>query len=174
MASPLELRCVLGKNPGMPDGPSLDPAIASLGFLLGSWKGKGSGSYPDIDDFEYLEVSTFTHVGKPFLAYTQRTRDATTGQPLHSETGYLRPVDPGRAEFIVAQPSGVVEVHDVEVRDTTLLMRSTSVVLTPTAKQVDAVMRRIEVDRDVMAYRLEMSAMGKPLQHHLTATLARS
>lgn len=158
----------------MSDDPPLHPALEPLIFLLGSWKGKGSGSYPGIDDFEYLEVATFTHVGKPFVAYTQRTRDATTGAPLHSETGYLRPVDQGRAEFVIAQPTGIVEVHDVEVRDTTLVMASSSVVLTPTAKLAEAVMRRVAVDGSDMGYTIEMSAMGHPMQHHLQASLTRS
>ena len=105
----------------MSDGPPpLHADLEHLVFLLGSWKGKGTGDYPDIDPFEYLEVSTFTHVGKPFIAYAQRTRDLATGEPLHAETGYLRPVDAGRAEFVIAQPTGIVEIHDVEIRGTTL------------------------------------------------------
>ena len=94
----------------MSDAPPLHPDVAPLAPLLGSWKGKGSGTYPGIDDFEYLEMVTFTQVGKPFIAYTQRTRDASTGAPLHAETGYLRTVGGDRGEFLIAQPSGVAAV----------------------------------------------------------------
>ena len=163
------------KNRCMSDGPPpLHADLEHLVFLLGSWKGKGSGDYPDIEPFQYLEVSTFTHVGKPFIAYAQRTRDATTGEPLHAETGYLRPVNPARAEFVIAQPTGIVEIHDVEVRGTTLLMASSTVVGTPTAKAVTGVARRVSVARDEMQYTVEMAAMGHDMQHHLSATLSRS
>jgi len=158
----------------MSDAPPLHPDLQPMLFLLGSWKGKGSGAYPGIEDFEYLEVATFTHAGKPFIAYSQRTRDASSGQPLHAETGYLRPAGPGRAEFVVAQPTGIVEIHDVELRQGELIMRSSSVSTTPTAKEVDAVNRHIAVSGDRMHYTLDMAATGHPMQRHLVADLDRS
>ncbi len=158
----------------MDDNAPLHPTLQSLAFLLGTWKGKGSGAYPGIESFTYLEVCTFSHVGKPFIAYTQRTRDAGTGEALHAETGYLRAVQGGRAEFVIAQPTGIVELHDVEVRDSTLLMSSATVITTPTAKQVDRVMRRLSVDRDELRYTVEMAATGRDMQHNLEAVLVRS
>jgi hypothetical protein len=157
----------------MSDGPPLHPALEPLAFVLGTWKGKGVGVYPTIENFEYLEVAGFTHVGKPFIAYTQRTRDASTGEPLHTETGYLRPVDDSRAEFMVAQPSGIVEVLDVEIRATALRMSSTTVVQTPTAKDVAAVIRQLSVTRDEMRYAVQMAAVGQEMQIHLEAVLTR-
>ncbi len=158
----------------MADGPALHPALEPLAFVLGSWKGKGAGRYPDIDDFDYLEVATYTHVGKPFIAYTQRTRDAATGAPLHAETGYLRPVDDARAEFVIAQPSGIVEVLDVQIQDRRLMMSSTQVLHTPTAKDVDAVVRDLHVNRDELRYSIQMAAVGHSMQSHLDATLSRA
>lgn len=157
----------------MPDAPPLHPDVAPLAPLLGSWKGKGSGTYPGTEDFEYLEMVTFTQVGKPFIAYTQRTRDAATGAPLHAETGYLRTLGGERGEFLIAQPTGIVEVHDVEFGRNSLLMTSREVVSTPTAKQVEAVARQIRIDGDDLAYELHMAAMGHPMQLHLEARLTR-
>lgn len=149
------------------------PDIAHLGFLLGTWIGAGKGSYPTIDPFEYVEESTFGHVGKPFIAYTQKTKDKTTGLPLHGESGYVRPVGPDRLEFVIVQPSGIVEMHEGTVEDATLRFRSVSVATTSTAKEVSEVTRSIDVDDAGLTYTVEMAAVGLPLQHHLAATLVR-
>lgn len=173
-AAPLSRPAPVRNNRVMANAPPLHADLQPFLFLLGSWKGKGSGTYPGIEDFSYLEVATFTHVGKPFLAYSQRTRDAATGLPLHAETGYLRPAGHGRAEFIVVQPTGIVEVHHVDVGSSSLAMRSTEVVTTATAKQVDAVVRELEVSGESMHYTLDMAATGHPMQRHLEASLDRS
>ena len=154
----------------------LNPAIAILAPLLGTWSGRGSGDYPTIDDFGYLEEVTFAHVGKPFLSYTQRTR-SEDGAPMHAECGYLRVPSPGRAELVLAQPSGVTEIDEGTVTADggalVLTLASTTVGLTSTAKEVLSVERSIRVDGDELTYTLLMGAMGLPLQHHLTATLHR-
>ncbi|MGV0992197.1 MAG: peroxynitrite isomerase [Mycobacterium sp.] len=154
----------------------LHPGIAILAPLLGTWAGNGSGDYPTIDDFGYLEDVTFGHVGKPFLSYTQRTR-SPDGAPMHAETGYLRVPAAGHAELVVAQPSGVTEIDEGTVTADggvlTIDLTSTSVGLTSTAKEVLSVARSIRVDGDELTYTLLMGAMGLPLQHHLTATLHR-
>ena len=157
----------------MADAPPLHPDLEPIAFLLGVWRGRGHGDYSTIDAFDYLELATFTHVGKPFLAYSQRTSDAVTGAPLHAETGYLRPIDAGTAEFVVAQPSGIVELHDVVITATSLTMVSSQVVTTRSAKRVDEVRRRVVVDGDRLDYELDMAAVGEPMQRHLVGSLAR-
>ncbi|MGI9142349.1 MAG: peroxynitrite isomerase [Fluviibacter sp.] len=156
--------------------PDLHPGIAILAPLLGTWAGRGSGDYPTIDDFGYLEDVTFGHVGKPFLSYTQRTR-SEDGAPMHAESGYLRVPAAGRAELVIAQPSGVTEIDEGTVTTDggalVIDLSSTTVGLTSTAKDVFSVARSIRVDGDVLSYTLLMAAVGQPLQHHLTATLHR-
>ena len=158
--------------------PDLHPAVTALSPLLGTWIGRGTGDYPTIDPFGYLEEVTFTHTGKPFLAYTQRTR-SEDGQPMHAECGYLRSPAPGRAEFIIAQPTGVTEVDEGIIStgngDTLVIdLRSTSIGLSSTAKAVAAVHRSFRISDDELTYRVEMSAMGQPMSHHLAATLHRT
>lgn len=152
----------------------LHPDCASLAFLLGTWKGSGAGEYPTIESFGYLEESTFSHVGKPFLAYGQKTRHATTGLPLHAETGYLRAVGGSKVEFLIAQPSGIVELHVGTVEAGELTLALEWVQTTPTAKSVTDVQRNFSVDGEVMTYTLAMAAVGQPLTHHLRAELHRS
>ncbi len=88
------------------------PDLARLTFLFGTWKGQGSGRYPTINPFEYLEEASFNPgPDKPFVTYRQRTRRVGNGEPLHSETGYIRTTDPDRIELVIAQPIGIVEIH---------------------------------------------------------------
>lgn len=162
-------------------GPDLHPDLAVVATLLGTWSGEGAGSYPTIPSFRYAETVTFGHVGKPFLAYTQRTRalDAggVAGLPLHAEAGYLRVPGAGRAEWVLAQPSGIAEIQEgtVEVVDggVVLTLRSTQVALTSSAKSVTAVERTVRVDGDVLTYTVAMAAVGEGMTHHLQATLHR-
>ena len=159
----------------------LHEALAHVAALLGTWSGTGAGEYPTIEPFRYTETVTFGHVGKPFLAYGQRTRalldDGTDGLPLHAEAGYWRFPPGGRAEVVLAHPSGITEIQEgtVAADGATLVieLRSTSVVTTATAKSVVAVERSFRVDGDVLDYTLAMAAVGVPMTHHLSARLLR-
>ena len=156
--------------------PQLHADIEHLSWLLGTWTGTGSGEYPTIESFQYNEEISFGHVGKPFLAYTQKTRDAVTGLPLHAEAGYIRPVGQDRVEFLVVQPSGISESYEGTVDGTAISLESVSVTTTATAKDVTAVRRVISVDTDTMtlSYTMAMAAVGQELQHHLAGELHHS
>lgn len=161
----------------MPTVP-LHPSLAPVAFLLGQWSGRGAGSYPTIDDFTYGEHLTFGHVGKPFLTYTQRTWDLATGAGMHVETGYLRVVDPSDPEeptgieVVVAQPTGVTEILEGTLTGTSIVVHSTAVGLTATAKEVTTVERELRVEDGALATRLAMAAVGRPLTHHLASLLS--
>jgi len=155
----------------------LHPLCEPLRPLLGTWRGDGDGHYPTVEPFGYVEEVSFGHVGKPFLAYSQRTKHATDGRPLHAETGYLRMPRPTRVEFVVAHPTGIVEVATGHFDGARMWLRSTLVVGTDTAKDVTTVERDFEIDAspggDVLRYALRMAAVGVPLTHHLAAELRR-
>src|SRR5437763_1935849 len=91
--------------------PDLHPNLEELATLLGTWAGQGSGKYPTIQPFEYFEEVVFSHVGKPFLAYAQKTKALADGKPLHAETGYLRVPRPGSVELVLAHPNGITEIE---------------------------------------------------------------
>src|ERR1700738_3491166 len=151
----------------------LHPNLEALAPLLGTWAGRGAGEYPTIQPFEYLEEVVFTHVGKPFLVYGQKTKSVADGKPLHAEAGYLRVPQPGHVELVLAQPSGIteIEVGSYSVQDNIIELElvTTDVGLTPTAKEVTALGRSFRLDGDELSYSLRMGAVGQPVQHHLAA-----
>ena len=157
--------------------PDLHPDVEALAPLLGTWAGRGAGMYPTIQPFEYVEEVVFSHVGKPFLAYAQKTRAVSDGKPLHAETGFLRVPQPGRIELVLAHPSGIteIEVGTYSVTGDVIELESatTAIGLTPTAKQVTALGRSIRIAGDELSYSVRMGAVGQPLQDHLSAVLHR-
>ena len=158
--------------------PDLHPNLHALAPLLGTWRGRGAGEYPTIEPFDYLEEVTFSHVGKPFLIYGQKTTAAVDGAPLHAETGYLRVPRYNEVEFVLAHPSGITEIEVGRyIADGTIIeleMSTTQIGLAPTAKEVTALGRRFRLDGDKLSYTVDMGAVGQPLQHHLSAVLQRN
>jgi|SRR5580693_3746191 hypothetical protein len=155
----------------------LHPDVEQLAPLLGTWAGRGVGKYPTIQPFEYLEEVVFSHVGKPFLSYVQRTKAVADGRPLHGETGYLRVPQPGRVELVLAHPNGITEIdagtYTVTGDVIDVELSSTTIGLAPTAKEVTALGRSFRLDGDELSYTLRMGAVGQPLQDHLSAVLRR-
>lgn len=155
---------------------TLHPNLDQLAALIGTWAGQGHGEYPTIASFDYREEISFVDIGKPFLVYTQRTWATTDGRPMHTETGYLRAPEPGRVEFVLAQPTGQTESGEgtLTSTDDELLLEFEAVVTnTSSAKQVDATARRYRLAGDQLSTSFDMAAVGQPMVRHLTAELTR-
>lgn len=157
--------------------PELHPDLEAFAPLLGTWAGRGAGEYPTIEPFEYFEEVVFSHFGKPFLAYEQKTGAVADGAPLHSETGYLRVPRPGHVELVLAHPTGVteIEVGTYAAGGGTIefTLSAVSIGLSPTAKEVTALGRSFRIAGDELSYSVRMGAVGHPLRHHLAAVLRR-
>ena len=151
----------------------LNPALKPVAFLLGTWRGEGEGQYPSIKPFRYREEIRFTHNGKAFLIYAQRTEAIDTGLPMHAEAGYLRLVGDGRVEFVVAQPIGFAEISLGRVDGQRIEVQCATVARTPTAKPVTSISRSLWLDGETLRYELKMGMEGAPLARHLQASFHR-
>ena len=144
-----------------------------LAALAGTWQGRGEGQYPTIDPFAYLEELVVAPVpGRPLAHWRSTTRDAETGEPRHAESGFLR-ATPSGVELVVAHGFGVVEAAAGSFDGRRLALRTSGLLGTASAKRVDEVERRYELDGDVLRYTIAMAAVGVELTHHLRAELRR-
>ncbi|HEX2196977.1 MAG TPA: FABP family protein [Actinomycetota bacterium] len=150
----------------------LHDALRPLEFLLGTWRGGGSGKYPGIDDFEYREEARFWHYGRPVLAYSQRTWAAASGAPMHSEMGFWRPAGES-FEVVLAHAFGITEILTGAVEGQRISLRTTNLTSAPAAKVVEAVAREYEVSGAALRYDVAMAFGDHDLQPHLTATLEK-
>jgi len=158
----------------------LHPGLQPLAFLVGIWRGRGNGYYPTVEKFCYEEEVSFQHVGKPFLAYTQRTWSTNEAKtPMHTESGFIRLVPPSKLEFVVCDPTGNTQIYEGEVDEARerIELHTTQVGLTATAKEVKAVSRTLwctkneETGKKYLNYELSMAAVGQEMQRHLDASL---
>jgi hypothetical protein len=147
--------------------------LQPLAFLVGTWRGPGKGSYPTTDPFAYDEEIAFTHIGKPFLKYTQATKHPEKGFPMHAEMGYWR-IGPGNhVEVLLVHPTGVAEIQEGTVDGNTVELKTTSVTRTSTAKEVNGLERTFTLENEVLRYEVRMAAVGVPMTPHLSAELRR-
>jgi hypothetical protein len=154
-------------------GPLADD-VRHLAFLLGTWRGHGTGGYPTMTPFEYGEELTFDHVGDAFLTYVQRSWLLADGSPLHFERGFLRPgAGDGEVELTLGHPLGLTEVSEGRLVDGELTLATTAVGRTGTGMPLVCLVRRYRIDGDRMHYELDMATEATPMTRHLTGELGR-
>ena len=95
----------------IPEG--LHPDLNPLAWLVGTWRGKGHGEYPGIENFQFAQEVTFSHDGRPFLTYFSRSWIIDDNNEIvktaASETGFWR-VKPGnQLEVLIAHSTGIAE-----------------------------------------------------------------
>ncbi|MFJ4716432.1 FABP family protein [Streptomyces sp. NPDC088785] len=156
------------------------PLLAPVLGLLGTWRGRGRGGYPTLDgDFTYAQEVAFGHDGRPFLHYTARAwlidADDAPLRPAARESGWWRLQPDGRVEALITQPTGIAEIMAGTADGTAVALATEDVALTPTAKEVTATTRRYTLtEGGTLDFVHELAAVGRPLQHHLTARLHRA
>ncbi len=160
--------------------PAPHPLLAPVVDLLGTWQGRGTGSYPSLEsDFAYAQEVTLTHDGRPFLHYEARAwlidADGTPLRPSARESGWWRLQPEGRIEALITQPTGIAEISVGRATADAVELVTEEVAVTPTAKEVKATRRRYtRTGAGTLTFTHDLAAVGHPLQHHLAARLHRT
>jgi THAP4-like, heme-binding beta-barrel domain len=155
----------------------LPSELVPLAWLLGRWEGAGVGGYPSIESFQFGQEVTFTHVGKPFLAYSSRTwlldEDGNQVRPLASETGFWRPQPDGALEVMLAHPTGYAEIWLGTAQGAKVELATDVVARTGSAKEYTAGRRLYGLVEGELLWAMDMAAVGEPLQAHVSGRLKR-
>jgi hypothetical protein len=182
----------------------LPAPLIPLAWLVGRWAGAGVVGYPTMEnDLRFGQEVSFTHDGRPFLAYTSRTwlldDEGRQVRPLASETGYWRPAaaQPGEhaedpdagfsrstepeptpvagtpVEVLLAHPNGYVEIYHGAVDGPRVTLETDAVVRTRTAKDYAAGTRMYGLVDGDLLWVMDMAAGGVRLTSHASARLKR-
>jgi hypothetical protein len=150
--------------------------------LVGVWRGRGSGSYPDMAPFGYIEETRMDLAsGWGMLHVLQKTwldeGDGVKGKPLHLEAGIVLPKEDGSLVYGCAQDSGRTEV--MVGRPTIPSEGIVRIEWETTAHANDPRLvklgRQWSVDGNELMYRAYLSTVRTPeYRKHLEARLVRS
>nr|XP_009795663.1 PREDICTED: UPF0678 fatty acid-binding protein-like protein At1g79260 [Nicotiana sylvestris] len=110
--------------------------------------------------------------GEPVIAYSQKTRNLKSTQPLHSESGYWRPKPDGTIEVVIAQSTGLVEVQKgtYDMKEGVVKLKRE---LVGNASKVKEISRVFKVENCELSYVVEMATSLIGLQPHLKASLKK-
>lgn len=159
----------------IPEG--MHPDCYPLAWLIGTWRGKGSGEYPGIEPFQFRQEVTFNHDGRPFLNYFSRSwiindKDEVL-RPGGSEVGFWRPKENKTLEVVLAHNTGIAEgwvgVHD----GPKIQLAMDQGYSAPSAKIVTAGQRLYGLVEGQLFYAYDMAAEGQTLQAHIWSSLER-
>lgn len=156
----------------------LPPALAPVAWLIGRWEGAGVVGYPTMESSHFGQELTIGHDGRPFLTWHSLTwllaEDGSRLRASASESGFLRVLDDGDVELLLAHPTGILEMYFGTPGQARLELRTDSVVRSVHAKEYNAATRLYGlVDSDLM-WAMDMAAMGEPLTSHASAQLKRT
>ncbi|MBN1171889.1 MAG: FABP family protein [Micromonosporaceae bacterium] len=170
-------------------GPDLHRALLGLLPLVGVWRGRGKGGYPEEaqyggGEYDFAQEVRFSHDGRPFLSYESRSwlldGDGQAVRPLLREIGWWRPVLDERGdatdelEVLLSYPTGMQELYLGKATGTTRFELVTdAVVRTSTAQPVAAGHRLYGIVGGALLYAYDLAAAGQPLQSHVSASLQR-
>ncbi len=156
----------------------LPEPLRPLAWLIGRWEGAGVVGYPTMESAHFGQEVEVSHDGRGFLKWESRSwiLDSETGamvRPAAVESGFWRPQADGEVELLLAHPTGILEMYVGTMEPARVQLRTDAVVRSPHAKEYTSASRMYGLVESQLMWVMDMSAMGQPLQSHLSATLKR-
>jgi hypothetical protein len=164
------------------------PELAHLSWLIGNWSGFGVVGYPSMpSDIQVHQELSITHDGRPFLTHFSRTwelgADGERVRPLATEAGFWRPRPDNKVEFLLAHPTGFLElwlgkvevtgIVDAVITGARVQLDTDAIVRTESAKDLSAGQRLYGLVNGDLAWVYDMKAMGHEMQSHSSFQLKR-
>jgi THAP4-like, heme-binding beta-barrel domain len=156
---------------------NLHPDLMPLAWLVGSWRGKGRGEYPNVPGFQFAQEVSFNHDGRPFLNYFSRSwiigDNNEIIRPAASEVGFWRVKENNVLEVILAHNTGIAEGWVGIVSGAKIQLEMDQGYSSPSAKIVTAGSRLYGLVESELFTSYDMAAEGQTLQAHLWSSLER-
>lgn len=156
---------------------NLHPDLVPLAWLVGTWRGKGRGEYPNVEGFQFAQEVSFNHDGRPFLNYYSRSwlidENDEIIRPAASETGFWRVKENNVLEVILAHNTGIAEGWVGLVQGAKIQLAMDQGYSSPSAKIVTAGSRLYGLVEGELFTSYDMAAQGQTLQAHLWSSLER-
>jgi len=156
---------------------NLHPDLMPLAWLVGSWRGKGRGEYPNVPSFQFAQEVSFNHDGRPFLNYFSRSwlidDNNEIIKPAASEVGFWRVKENNVLEVILAHNTGIAEGWVGIVKGAKIQLEMDQGYSSPSAKIVTAGSRLYGLVEGELFTSYDMAAEGQTLQAHLWSSLER-
>jgi len=156
---------------------NLHPDLMPLAWLVGSWRGKGRGEYPNVPGFQFAQEVSFNHDGRPFLNYFSRSwlidDNNEIIKPAASEVGFWRVKENNVLEVILAHNTGIAEGWVGIVKGAKIQLEMDQGYSSPSAKIVTAGSRLYGLVEAELFTSYDMAAEGQTLQAHLWSSLER-
>ena len=156
---------------------NLHPDLMPLAWLVGSWRGKGRGEYPNVPSFQFAQEVSFNHDGRPFLNYFSRSwiidENNEIIRPAASEVGFWRMKENNILEVVLAHNTGIAEGWVGIVKGAKIQLEMDQGYSSPSAKIVTAGSRLYGLVEGELFTSYDMAAEGQTLQAHLWSSLER-
>jgi hypothetical protein len=156
---------------------NLHQDLMPLAWLVGTWRGKGRGEYPNVAGFQFAQEVSFNHDGRPFLNYFSRSwiidENSEIVKPAASEVGFWRIKDNNVLEVLLAHNTGITEGWVGVVKGAKIQLEMDQGYSSPSAKIVTAGSRLYGLVEGELFTSYDMAANGQTLQAHLWSTLER-
>ncbi len=159
----------------IPEG--LHPDLNPLAWMVGTWRGKGRGEYPNIEPFEFAQEVVFNHDGRPFLNYYSRSwildQEGEILRPGGSETGFWRPKPNNVLEVVLAHNTGIAEGWVGHFDGPKIQLVLDQPYSAPTAKIVTGGVRLYGLVAGELFFAYDMETPTQELQSHIWSSLER-